>query len=337
MDDGMRAWSVAVPGPIDSHPLVLADRPVPRPGPGEVLVKVRACGLCRTDLHLSEGDLLPKRPGVVPGHQVVGEVVGLGDRASRFDVGDRIGVAWLRHTCGVCRFCRSGRENLCRRSEYTGWDADGGLAEYCVAPEAYAYRIPDALDDVHAAPLLCAGIIGYRSLRRADLPPGGRLGLYGFGSSAHLVAQLALAEGAELSVMTRGEGNRALARELGATFVGGAEERPPELLDSAIIFAPAGELVPVGLRTLAPGGTLVLAGIHMSQIPAMDYADCLFDERQVRSVTANTRQDGEELLLLAGRLGLEPRVTTCDLSGAGEALADIAAGRTSGSSVVTMP
>lgn len=332
----MLGWSVANPGPIGSGPLVLGDHAIATPGPGEVLVKVRVCGLCRTDLHLCEGDLRPKRPRVIPGHQVVGDVIETGDRSHRFNPGDRVGVAWLRHTCGVCRFCRTGRENLCRRSRYTGWDDDGGFAEYCVVPEAYAYRIPDVLDDVQAAPLLCAGIIGYRSLVRANLPPGGLLGIYGFGSSAHLTAQVAIAQGADVVVMTRGEGNRKLARELGAGFVGGADAEPPVRLDSAILFAPAGDLVPVALRALGPGGTLALAGIHMSQIPAMDYSECLFDEREVRSVTANTRQDGEEFLQIAGRLSLQAHTTTYGFEGVAAALTDLAEGRLSGSAVVDL-
>jgi propanol-preferring alcohol dehydrogenase len=332
----MRAWSVAEPGPIADHPLVLQDRPVPEPGADEVLVRVRACGVCRTDLHLCEGDLRPKRPNVVPGHQVVGVVTAAGPQADRFRVGDRVGVAWLRHTCGRCPACRAGRENLCPRSRYTGWDDDGGFAEYCVVPDAFAYDLPPELDDVHAAPLLCAGIIGYRSLKRANVPPGGRLGIYGFGSSAHLTAQIARAQGCELVVMTRGEGNRALARELGATFVGDATEQPPGLLDAAIIFAPAGDLVPVALRALAPGGTVALAGIHMSQIPAMDYGECLFGERDLRSVTANTRQDGEELLRLAGQLTLTSHTTSYDFDDTSRALDDLAAGRLAGSAVIDL-
>lgn len=333
----MRAWSVEKPGPIGKGPLVLGSRPTPSPDRDEVLVKVRVCGVCRTDLHLAEGDLEPKRSGVVPGHQVVGEVVGTGDDAHRFHTGERVGVAWLRRTCGVCRACRAGRENLCPGSRYTGWDVDGGFAEYCVVPEAYAYRLPHSLSDLEAAPLLCAGIIGYRSLKRANVPPGGRLGLYGFGSSAHITAQLALAQGMDVSVMTRGEANRRLADDLGASYVGGPDDTPSAPLDSAIIFAPAGELVPVALRALSPGGTLALAGIHMSEIPRMDYTDCLFGERDVRTVTANTRGDGEEFLTLAGRLSLVARTTSYGFDAADRALTDLASGRVSGSAVVTMP
>lgn len=329
----MRVWCVDEPGPYRTHPLRAESRAVPVPAPGEVLVRVLACGLCRTDLHLAEGDLPPQAHGIVPGHQVVGEVVGRGEDAKRFALGERIGIAWLRETCRQCGYCRSGRENLCERSRYTGWHADGGFAEYCVAPESYAYRLPETLSDVQVAPLLCAGIIGFRALRRANLPPGGRLGLYGFGSSAHITAQIALAQGAELHVMTRGAENRALARSLGASSVGEAISPPPARLDSAIVFAPAGEIVPHALRALEPGGTLVLAGIHMSDIPALDYTDCLFGERDLRTVTANTRQDGEQFLALAGRLALRLHTTTYDIDSIGRAMGDMADGRLSGSAV----
>lgn len=332
----MPAWSFDEPAPASERRLRLAEREVPRPAADEVVVRVRACGVCRTDLHLVEGDLVPRRPGVVPGHQVVGDVVDVGAGVRRFAGGDRVGIAWLRRTCGECRWCRAGAENLCPDSSYTGWDADGGLAGLAVVPAAYAYRLPAGYADVDAAPLLCAGIIGYRALRRAALPPGGRLGLYGFGSSAHLTAQIALAEGAELHVMTRGEANQALARELGAVFVGGERERPPVPLDSAIVFAPAGELVPPALEALERGGTLALAGIHMSAVPPLDYQRHLFRERDLRTVTSNTRRDGEELLRVAARVGVRPRVTTYPFEQADRALADLGGGRTSGSVVVTL-
>nr|WP_179665548.1 zinc-dependent alcohol dehydrogenase family protein [Nocardioides panaciterrulae] len=333
----MRAWSVATPAPITSRPVALGEREVPEAGAGEVRIRVRACGVCRTDLHLVEGDLAPRRPGVVPGHQAVGVVDRSGPGAARFALGDRVGVAWLRRTCGRCRWCRSGAENLCPRSEYTGWDADGGFAEYVVAPEAFVHRLPEGYDDVHAAPLLCAGIIGYRALARAALPPGGRLGLYGFGSSAHLTAQVARAAGAELYVMTRGARNRALAEEVGASFVGDAAARPPVPLDSAIVFAPAGELVPVALEALERGGTLALAGIHMTEVPALDYQRHLFGERDLRTVTANTRRDADELLRLADRLPLQVHATAYPFDQTDRALADLAAGAVSGSLVVTLP
>ncbi|MFC4783819.1 zinc-dependent alcohol dehydrogenase family protein [Nocardioides sp. MAHUQ-72] len=332
----MRAWVVERPAAVEDHPLATATLPRPEPRPDEVLVRVRVCGLCRTDVHLAEGDLPPRGARMTPGHQAVGVVEQTGRDAHRFAVGDRIGIAWLRRTCGTCRWCRRGAENLCPESSYTGWDAPGGLAELAVVPEAFAYRLPEEYDDVHVAPLLCAGIIGYRALRRAAVPPGGRLGIYGFGSSAHITAQIALAQGAELYVMSRGEGNRRLAEEVGAAWIGGEVEAPPVPLDSAIVFAPAGTLVPVALAALDRGGTLALAGIHMSGVPALDHDRHLFRERDLRTVTSNTRRDGEELLRLAGRLGVRVHATAYPFDEADRALADLAAGRVSGSVVVTL-
>lgn len=332
----MSAWAVGEPGPIDESPLVRVTLPVPRPAADEVLVRVAACGVCRTDLHLAEGDLAPRRPGVVPGHQVVGRVATTGEAVTGLEVGQRVGIAWLRRTCGECRWCRSGAENLCPSSLYTGWDADGGLAEYATVPAGFAYPLPDDVSDLHLAPLLCAGIIGYRSLRRAALPPGGRLGIYGFGSSAHVTAQIALAQGAELYVMTRSREAQQLARDLGAAWVGEADEAAPAPLDSAIVFAPAGELVPVALAALDRGGTLALAGIHLSAIPPLDYGRHLFQERTLRSVTANTRADGAELLQLAAHIPLDIRATAYEFDSAGRALADLAADRVTGSAVVTL-
>jgi propanol-preferring alcohol dehydrogenase len=334
MSETMAAWTFADPAPIHARPLRVGRQPVPEPGSAEVLLEVHACGICRTDLHLIEGDLPVHRRETVPGHQVVGTVVAAGSAASRFAVGDRLGIAWLRSTCGRCRWCRSGAENLCPSSAYTGWDADGGFAEYAAVPEAFAYRLPEHLDDVHVAPLLCAGIIGYRALRRTSLPPGGRLGIYGFGSSAHITAQIAAAEGAELFVMTRGEANRALARELGAAYVGAADARPPDLLDAAIVFAPAGELVPVALEALDRGGILALAGIHMSALPPLDYDRHLFQEREIRTVAANTRRDGEELLRLASRMQIQIRTHIYDFRDADRALSELSAGSRGGSLVV---
>jgi propanol-preferring alcohol dehydrogenase len=333
----MRAWVLTRPGPVDRPgpgPLERAELPEPEPGPGEVRVRVTACGVCRTDLHLAEGDLAPRRPATVPGHEVVGVVDALGPQAGRFAVGDRIGIAWLRGTCGVCRWCRSGRENLCRSARFTGWDADGGYAELAVVPEAFAYRLPAALDDVTAAPLLCAGIVGYRALRRAELPPGGRLGIYGFGASAHVVAQVAIAQGAVVHVLTRSADARRLALELGAASAGAADAPPPEPLDSAVLFAPAGTLVPVAMRALDQGGTLAIAGIHLSDVPALNYADELFREKQLRSVTANTRADGEEFLRLAGALGVRPTVTAHPLDTADQVLRDLAGDRVTGAAVL---
>lgn len=330
----MRAW--AVTGPDEPGLLRAVELPVPSPGPGEVLLRVRACGVCRTDLHLADHDLVARAPGRVPGHEIVGEVVGTGAGVSEPSPGSRVGVAWLRSTCGSCRWCRTGAENLCRDARFTGWDADGGFAEYAVAPAAFTYPLPDGLDDLQAAPLLCAGIIGYRALCRARLPDGGRLGLYGFGASAHLTAQLALARGAELHVLTRGEGARRLATELGAASVGHATDAPPVPLDAAIVFAPAGELVPVALAALEQGGTLALAGIHLSDIPQMSYAEHLFREKTLTSVTANTRADGEALLRLAPALGVTAQVQSYPFGQADRALADLAAGRVTGVAVLDL-
>jgi alcohol dehydrogenase, propanol-preferring len=330
----MKAWVVGTPGPIATAPLAAVDRPVPEPGPGEIRVRVSACGVCRTDLHLAEGDLAPHRPATVPGHEVVGTVDALGTGCRRFAPGQRAGIAWLRHTCGRCRWCRRGRENLCPDPRFTGWDADGGYAEWAVVDEAYAYEMPDGFDDEHAAPLLCAGIIGYRALRRADLPPGGRLGIYGFGASAHLAAQVALAEGATVHVLTRSAAAQRLALDLGAHSAGPTDAIVPEPLDSAILFAPAGDLVPVALAALDRGGTLAIAGIHLSPVPWLDYQSHLFLERQVRSVTANTRADGEEFLALAVRLGLQVATTPYPLGAADEAVADLAADQVTGAAVL---
>jgi propanol-preferring alcohol dehydrogenase len=330
----MRAWAVAAPGPIETSPLVAVERPVPRPGPGEIRVKVTVCGVCRTDLHLAEGDLTPRRAGVVPGHEVVGVVDAVGEGCGRFRAGDRAGIAWLRHTCGRCRWCQRGAENLCPDPRFTGWDADGGYAEWAVVDEAYAYTLPPGFDDVSAAPLLCAGIIGYRALRRAALPTGGRLGIYGFGASAHLAAQLALAEGATVHVLTRSADARRHALALGVASAGHADDAPPEPLDSAILFAPAGDLVPLALAALDRGGTLAVAGIHLTDVPPLDYQRHLFQERQLRSVTANTRADGDEFLTLAARLGLRVTTRPYPLGEADQALADLAHDRITGAAVL---
>ncbi|MEQ3553401.1 zinc-binding alcohol dehydrogenase family protein [Pseudonocardia nematodicida] len=327
----MRTWIVDHPGPAAGGPFVAVERPVPEPGPGEVGLRVLACGVCRTDLHLAEGDLAPRRGRTTPGHEIVGEVTRLGPGSSRFAPGDRIGVAWLRGTRGSCRFCRSGRENLCPRARFTGWDDDGGYAEHAVVAEDFAHRLPADADPVAAAPLLCAGIVGYRALRLAELPPDGRLGIYGFGASAHVVAQVAIAQGARVHVVTRAEPARRLALELGAASAG---DGPPELLDSAIIFAPAGELVPVALRALDAGGTLAVAGIHLSDVPSLDDDRDLLRERTLRSVTANTRADGEEFLRLAHALRVRPRTTAHELADAADVLADLAADRVTGAAVL---
>ncbi|GAA4290353.1 zinc-binding alcohol dehydrogenase family protein [Mycobacterium paraffinicum] len=331
----MRAWRVRRPGPMDTGPLEQITTDVPRPGPAELLVAVRACGVCRTDLHVTEGDLPVHRDHVTPGHEVVGEVVEVGPEAGDgFQVGDRVGIAWLRHTCGVCKYCRRGDENLCPQSRYTGWDADGGYAEFATVPADFAHPLPGGYSDSQLAPLLCAGIIGYRSLLRADLPPGGRLGLYGFGGSAHITAQVALAQGAEVHVMTRGAEARELAMQLGAASAQGAADPPPVPLDAAILFAPVGELVLPALEALDRGGTLAIAGIHLSDIPVLNYQRHLFQERQVRSVTSNTRADARAFLDFAGRHHIEVTTPEYPLGQADRALADLSAGRIAGAAVL---
>jgi propanol-preferring alcohol dehydrogenase len=330
----MRAWVVDHPAPIDEGPLRLARRAVPVPGPGEIRVRVRACGVCRTDLHLAEGDLPPRRPGVVPGHEIVGVVDALGEGASRFAAGQRVGIAWLRHTCGTCRFCRAGHENLCLSPRFTGWDDDGGYAEYAVVDERYAYRLPEEFADEQAAPLLCAGIIGYRALRRSHLPAYGNLGVYGFGASAHLAAQIAIHEGASVYVVSRAQEHRELALSLGAAWAGDPADLPPKPLDAAILFAPAGSLVPLALRSLDRGATLVVAGVRLSEIPPLSYDEHLFQERQLCSVTANTRADGEELLALAARLHLHVVTVPYPLEAADRALADLSHDRIRGAAVL---
>lgn len=329
----MRAWEVARPGPIESGPLEFVERPVPEPGPGEVLVRVSACGVCRTDLHVAEGDLPPHRPRVIPGHEVVGVVERRGEGAVRFAPGERIGIAWLRWTCGRCRFCSRGDENLCLETRFTGWDEDGGYAEYAVVPEGFAYRVPEAFDDQHAAPLLCAGIIGYRALRQSSLPPGGSLGIWGFGGSAHLAAQVAIHEGARVHVFTRSEPSRRLAAGLGAASVQDVDAPSPEPLDAAILFAPSGGLVLVALEALDRGATLAIAGIHLTTIPALDYRD-LFYERKVTSVTASTRRDGEEFLRMAAEIPVAVTTAGFGLDEAATALAALRRGEITGAAVL---
>jgi propanol-preferring alcohol dehydrogenase len=324
----MRAWKV------HDGRLTLTEHPVPRPALDELLVRVLACGVCRTDLHVVDGDLPEHRPHVTPGHEAVGVVVDAGADCDSPPSGTQVGIAWLRHTCRRCEFCRSGRENLCAQSRYTGWDADGGYAEYATVPADYAYPWPTGLDPAANAPLLCAGIIGYRALRRADLPIGGRLGIYGFGGSAHLTAQVALAEGATVHVMTRSAAARALAVELGCASAQGADDAPPEPLDAAILFAPVGELVPVALEALRPGGTLAVAGIHLTDVPPLDYQRHLFHEKQLRSVEANTRADGRELLALAARIDVHVTTQPYAFESADRAIDDLRADRVTGAAVL---
>jgi propanol-preferring alcohol dehydrogenase len=332
----MRAMLLPERGPVETSPLLLTELPDPAPGPGEIRVKVSACAICRTDLHVIEGDLPVRRMPLIPGHQAVGTVDAAGAGASRFPRGARVGIAWLARTCGECAFCAADRENLCDRPVFTGYHRDGGFAEYAVVPEAFAYPLPSAFRDAEAAPLLCAGIIGFRALRRADLPRGGTLAIFGFGSSAHIVIQIALHRGCEVLVCTRGEKHRELAKRMGASWAGENPEEMPAPADSAILFAPAGELVPKALRKLKKGGTLSLAGIHMSDIPSMRYEECLFYEKNVRSVTANTRQDGEELLREAAEIPLRPEIALFPLEEANRALQLLKADKLQGTGVLTV-
>ncbi|WP_063002894.1 zinc-binding alcohol dehydrogenase family protein [Nocardia salmonicida] len=330
----MRVWRVRRPGPVATGPLRIGREPVPVPEPGELLVRVLSCGVCRTDLHVVEGDLPVHRQGVTPGHEVVAEVVAVPDGCTDVAVGDRVGVAWLRHTCGHCRYCRRGAENLCPRSRYTGWDADGGYAEFATVPVEFVLPLPTGYDDEELAPLLCAGIIGYHALVRAEVPEGGVLGIYGFGGSAHITAQIAIARGARVHVMTRGVAARELALALGADSVQEAADAPPEPLDSAILFAPAGELVPPALEALDGGGTLAVAGIHLSDIPALNYQRHLFRERQIRSVTSNTRAQAREFLALSQQHRLVVSTHRYPLDHADRALSDLAQGRFDGAAVL---
>jgi propanol-preferring alcohol dehydrogenase len=337
----MRVWRVTEPAPIDpgsSEAASLRERreAVPEPAADELLVRVSACGVCRTDLHVVEGDLPVRRQHVTPGHEVVGEVVATGSAVPDAAAwrGRRVGIPWLRRTCGVCRYCLRGAENLCPRSQYTGWDHDGGYAEFATVPADYAVALPARYTDVDVAPLLCAGIIGYRALAAAAVPDGGVLGIYGFGGSAHLTAQVALARGARVHVMTRGERAKALALELGVASVQGAADPPPEPLDSAIMFAPAGELVLPALAALDAGGTLAVAGIHLTDVPVLNYQRHLFRERTLRSVTANTRADARQFLDFAAIHPLRVTTHRYALADAARALSDLSAGRFDGAAVL---
>jgi propanol-preferring alcohol dehydrogenase len=321
------------PGPVERDPLEAVDLPAPVPGPGEVRLEIGACGLCHTDLHEVEGELpLPKLP-VIPGHQIVGFVEARGDGARRFALGERVGVPWLYSTCGACAACRRGDENLCDGARFTGYHVDGGYATHAVVPEAFAYQLPDGLTDARAAPLLCAGIIGYRALCRADVKPGERLGLFGFGASAHITIQVARFWGCEVWVFTRTAEHRALAKTLGASWVGGADDEPPGLLDRAISFAPAGSVIPLALAKLRKGGTLALAGIHLDRIPEMPYS-LLYGERTLRSVTASTRRDAEALLALAVKIPIRTEVEVFPLEEANAALQRLKASGISGAGVL---
>ena len=315
----MKACLLERPAPVETQPLKYLDVPVREPGNDEVLVKVGFCGVCRTDLHVVEGELALRKSPVIPGHQIVGTVERAGKDASRFPRGCRVGIAWLHRTDGTCSYCRRGAENLCDHPEFTGYTADGGYAEYVTAPEQFLYKIPETFADEQAAPLLCAGIIGFRALRLSGIGTGGRLGFYGFGAAAHVAIQVARHWGVEVYAVTRDQRHRRLALELGAKWAGGADSEPPEKLDAAIVFAPAGEIVPAALRTLRKGGALVLGGIHMSPIPSLTY-DLLYQERVIRTVANNTRQDGEEFLKIAAEIPIKTHIRLFSLREANDAL-----------------
>ena len=318
----MNACMLSKPAPVETRPLAITDVPKPTAADGEVLIKINACGICRTDLHVVEGELPVRRSPVIPGHQIVGTIEGIGEGVSEFSKGDRVGVAWLNRTCGKCRFCLSGRENLCEFAEFTGWTRDGGYAEYVAAPANFVYHLPENFSDLHAAPLLCAGIIGYRALKLTNINSwqGAQLGIYGFGAAGHICIQIARFRGADVYVATRDrERHQKLAEELGAAWVGDTFDIPPVALDAAIIFAPAGEIVPVALKAIDRGGTLVLGGIHMSPIPQIEYS-LIYGECVVRSVMNNTRADGIEFLKEAAAIPITTSVQTFPLDQANEAL-----------------
>jgi propanol-preferring alcohol dehydrogenase len=315
----MKAHLLRAPAPVESNPLLLSEVPLPAPSQGEVLIRVSACGICRTDLHVTEGELPPKKQPVIPGHQVVGMIEQLGPGTSLYPIGTRVGIPWLHQTCGVCEYCRSGRENLCNAPLFTGYSVDGGFAEYTVAPEAFVYPIPDGFGDLQAAPLLCAGIIGFRCLRLSGIARGGNLGIYGFGAAGHVCIQVARHWGCHVFVCTREEKHRALALELGAMWAGSATEKPPERLNASIIFAPAGELVPPALEALKKGGVLVLGGIYMSPIPSFPY-NLIYHERSIRSVANNTREDGRDFLRVAAEIPVRTEVQLFPFAEANQAL-----------------
>jgi propanol-preferring alcohol dehydrogenase len=332
----MKAMVLAESGPIEENPLLLSEVPNPKPGPGEILIRVKCCGICHTELHTVEGELADVKFPITPGHQVVGIVEKRGKDASRFSPGERVGAAWLYSACGQCRFCLGGKENLCENARFTGFHVDGGYAEYLRIPEKFAYPIPEIFSDEEAAPLLCAGIIGYRALRLSEIKPGGRLGLYGFGASAHVAIQVARYWGCRVYVFTRSEDHRTLAARLGADWVGTADEDPPTKIDGAIIFAPAGGLVPAALGVLERGGTVALAGIYMTAVPELDYGKFLYHERTVRSVANATRRNGQEFLEIAERIPIRTTVQVFALEEANRALQLLKSGQINGAAVLSV-
>ena len=330
----MKAMLLKAPRPIEGKPLVMAEVEKPTPGAKEVRLKILTCGICHTDLHVVEGELPSKKLPIIPGHQIVGMVESVGKNVTRFRVGDKVGVAWLNSTCGKCEFCLKGKENLCEKAKFTGYDVDGGYAEYTVVSQDFVYPIPKGFSDVEAAPLLCAGVIGYRALRLSEIEKGGRLGLFGFGASAHIVIQIAKHWGCQVFVFTRGEEHRKLARDLGAIWAGGAEDTPPAKMQSAIIFAPAGKLVLDALRVLEKGGTLALAGIYMTPIPELNYQEHLYYEKTMRSVANSTRKDAEDLLELAGEIPIHTEVQEFPLAEANRSLLLLKQGKIQGAGVL---
>jgi propanol-preferring alcohol dehydrogenase len=330
----MRAMVLGEQRPVGESPLALREVDEPKPAADEVRIKVSVCAVCRTDIHVVEGDLALHRTQLVPGHQIVGRIDQVGESVTRFHVGQRIGIAWLRHVDGTCDFCRRGRENLCRESRYTGYDADGGYAEYAVVPEDFAYELPNGFDDEHVAPLLCGGLIGYRALERAAVPEKGRLLLVGFGSSAHVVIQIALYRGYEVHVVTRSENHIRQAEKLGAAWAGNDFRDLPGKVDSAILFAPSGKLVPPTLEALDRGGICSIAGIHLSDVPALNYDCHLYQERELRSVTSNTRDDARALFAEASAAGLRLQTTAYPLQDANRALMDMKQSRVEGTPVL---
>jgi len=330
----MKAMILKKFAPIDQNPLQLVDLPFPDPGPEDILIQNKVCGVCHTDLHTVEGELPQVKLPIIPGHQVVGIVKKCCKKTSHFKVGDRVGVAWLYSSCSECEFCRRGNENLCETARFTGYHVNGGYAEYIVVPEKFAYAIPEIFSDQEAAPLLCAGIIGYRALRLSEVKPGQRLGLYGFGASAHVAIQVALHWGCKVYVFTRSEEHRQLAQRLGAVWTGTSKDEPPTKMDNSIIFAPAGELVLDALGVLDRGGTVALAGIYMTPIPEMDYVKYLYHERTLRSVANATRQDGEELLRIAAEIPIRTTTQVFPLEEANRALQILKAGEISGAAIL---
>jgi len=314
----------------------MVDREKPRPGLGEILVRVMVCGVCRTDLHVAEGDLTPKHPTIIPGHEVVGVVEELGPGCRRFAPGARVGIAWLRETCGTCKYCSRGDENLCPNARFTGWDRDGGYAEFATVREDFAYPLPASIPDTEVAPLLCAGIIGYRAIKRAAIKPGQTVGLYGFGGSAHLALQVLKYWNCRVFVMSRGGTHQELARELGAEWIGSADEAPPAPLDAAVLFAPAGNLVLPAMTALDRGGILAIAGIYLTPIPILDYEKHLFYEKEIRSVTANIRRDGEEFLEIAGKIPIRTHTVPMSLADANRALQMLKADQLKGAAVLSI-